>query len=71
MPRYARRTSETGIYHIMLPGINRQVIFEDDEDREKLIETIKHYKPISKYELYGYCLMDKTMFIILRTLRKS
>ena len=32
MPRAAREKSDTGIYHVMLRGINRQIIFEDDED---------------------------------------
>jgi REP element-mobilizing transposase RayT len=31
MPRQARKKSKTGIYHIMVRGINRQTIFEDDE----------------------------------------
>lgn len=32
MPRKGRETSGTGIYHVMLRGINRQDIFEDSED---------------------------------------
>ena len=32
MPRQARKESGTGIYHVMLRGINRQDIFEDAED---------------------------------------
>ena len=32
MPRQERLQSVTGIYHVMLRGINRQDIFEDDED---------------------------------------
>ena len=32
MPRQERLQSATGIYHVMLRGINRQDIFEDDED---------------------------------------
>ena len=28
MPRQARKTSGTGIYHVMLRGINRQDIFD-------------------------------------------
>ncbi|MCR4432114.1 MAG: hypothetical protein NUV45_14015 [Tepidanaerobacteraceae bacterium] len=32
MPRKARKKSESGIYHIIMRGINRQNIFEDDED---------------------------------------
>ena len=34
MPRQARRESGTGIYHVMLRGINRQDIFEDKEYSE-------------------------------------
>jgi hypothetical protein len=32
MPRQERTKSRTGIYHVMLRGINKQDIFEDDED---------------------------------------
>ena len=32
MPRKPRESSGTGIYHVMLRGINRQDIFEDAED---------------------------------------
>ena len=31
MPRQERLQSATGIYHVMLRGINKQDIFEDDE----------------------------------------
>ena len=32
MPKQERLQSATGIYHVMLRGINKQDIFEDDED---------------------------------------
>ena len=35
MPRKPRESSGTGIYHVMLRGINRQDIFDDTEDRQK------------------------------------
>ena len=53
MPRNPRQKSESGIYHIMLRGINQQVIFEDDEDYEKFIETLKAYKEISGYKIFA------------------
>ena len=31
----ARKEAASGIYHIMLSGINRKTVFEDDEDIEK------------------------------------
>ena len=36
MSREARLQSKTGIYHVMLRGINQQQIFEDDEDNKKI-----------------------------------
>ena len=32
MPRKSRIQSGTGVYHVMMRGINRQRIFEDTED---------------------------------------
>jgi putative transposase len=48
LPISARRISESGIHHIILRGINRQVIFEDDEDIQRLLEAIVRYKEICK-----------------------
>ena len=41
MPRKAREKSQSGIYHIIMRGINRQDIFEDEEDYKKLKQTLK------------------------------
>jgi len=35
MPRRARKKSSSGIYHVVLRGINKQRIFEDDQDNQK------------------------------------
>ena len=57
MPRQARKKSKTGIYHIMLRGINQQQIFEDSEDFSKFLQVLKDCKAISEFEIYAYCLM--------------
>lgn len=66
MPRKARQKSESGIYHIIVRGINRQSIFENEEDKEKFIEVIEKYKEKCGYEIYGYCLMDNHVHILLK-----
>ena len=33
MPRQARKLSGTGVYHVMLRGINRQDIFDESRGR--------------------------------------
>ena len=37
----------------MLRGINKQVIFEDEEDKFKFLETLKNYKAISGYKIFA------------------
>ncbi|WP_371367633.1 hypothetical protein SRRS_14980 [Sporomusa rhizae] len=66
MPRTARKKSKNGIYHIMLRGINRQTIFEDDEDRIKFIDTLTHYKQKCGFNIFAYCLMDNHVHLILK-----
>ena len=55
MARVAREKSKTGIYHIMLRGINRQTIFEDNQDRVRFLDTLGEYKNICEFVFYGYC----------------
>lgn len=66
MARLPRERSNTGIYHIMLRGVNKQNIFEDDEDRFKFLEILKHFKGVCKYDLYAYCLMSNHIHILLK-----
>jgi len=66
MPGVSRIRSKSGIYHIIMRGINCQTIFEDEEDCEKFIETLKKYKEACGYELYAYCLMEKSFAYITK-----
>jgi len=66
MPRYPRKKSESGIYHIMVRGINRQNIFEDEEDKLRLLTTLERYRNEQICEVYGYCLMDNHIHLIIK-----
>jgi len=68
--RKPREKSRSGIYHIVLRGINRQSIFEDDEDRLKLIEVLAKYKEISQCRIFAYCLMDNHVHILLQEIQE-
>ena len=65
MPRSARKKSGTGIYHVMLRGINQQQIFEDSEDCEKFLQILKSCKAISEFKLYAYCLMGNHIHLLV------
>lgn len=66
MPRRAREKSSSGIYHLMLRGINKQNLFEEDEDKRKLIKTIGRYKQLSNYQIYAYCLMNNHVHLLIK-----
>lgn len=65
MVRVAREQSNTGIYHIMIRGINKQNIFEDIEDREKLLGFLKYFQNICSFDLFSYCIMNNHIHLLI------
>ena len=66
MPRQKCVRSESGIYHIMLRGINQQKLFEDNEDYEKFLQLVEEAKALSGFKLYAYCLMGNHIHLLLK-----
>ena len=75
MPRQARESSGTGIYHVMMRGINHQNIFEEQEDYYQFLTTLdvmaQSYEsdgtPVGRnYILYAYCLMSNHIHLLIR-----
>jgi len=64
--RGAREKSGSGIYHIMLRGINQQDIFEDDEDRQRFIKTLGRVKKETDIEIFAYCLMNNHIHLLIK-----
>lgn len=67
MPREARKRAESGIYHTMLRGIDRQMIFEDNEDYLRFIDILQECREDCGFKLYAYCLMGNHVHILLKT----
>ena len=55
----------------MLRGINKQDIFEDEEDVERLLETIKKYKEVSEFDIFAYCIMSNHIHMLIRETEES
>jgi putative transposase len=66
LPRKARQKSESGIYHIIMRGINRQTIFAEDEDCHRFLQTLKYYKELSGYQVFAYCIMKNHIHLLLK-----
>lgn len=65
MPRGARVQSGSGIYHVMLRGINGQQIFEDKLDYEKFLRILHDCRQVSGFRLYTYCLMGNHIHLLI------
>ena len=74
MSRRPRVPSTTGIYHVMLRGINRDTIFFDDIDflkMEKILRSLS--RPVDKLgnprppvcKIFAYCLMTNHLHLLI------
>ncbi len=71
MARTARQLSESGIYHVILRGINRQQIFYEEADCTCFIRLLGKYKSVSGYQLLAYCLMGNHVHLLIRVQNES
>lgn len=67
MPRRPRQLSESGIYHAMARGVNRDAIFLEDEDFERFLHALAHTKDASGCAVLAYCLMNNHVHLVIRT----
>ena len=77
MPRKQREKSGTGIYHVMMRGINHQDIFEDRGDYWKFLKLLRTQthpedqkgQPLPAHcVVYAYCLMSNHVHLLVREL---
>ncbi len=66
MSRPIREISNTGVYHIIFRGINKQRIFEEDVDYEKLMDILFKLKNEMKFEIYAYCFMSNHVHLVFK-----
>ena len=65
MPRNAGKQSESGIFHVMLRGIDRQTIFQEEEDCEKYLQCLSDCQKLSGFTLYAHYLMGNHIHLPL------
>ncbi|MCL2808291.1 MAG: transposase [Coriobacteriia bacterium] len=58
--------SSSGIYHVMLRGINHQAIFFDDADRIAFLCRLLRFKDSCNFKVYAYSLMESHVHILFQ-----
>ncbi len=74
MPRKNRKISTTGVYHVMLRGINKNAIFTDETDCLKFVKILnsvvspvdRQGKPLPPLcHIHAYCLMNNHVHLLV------
>ena len=76
MPRQARTTSATCVYHTILRGVNKQQVFEDEEDYLRFLNVLRRQtqpyvdeqgQTVSpRCNVYAYCLMGNHIHLLVK-----
>ncbi|MDY5122612.1 MAG: transposase [Treponema sp.] len=65
MSRKNRELNEIGCYHIIIRGNNKQTLFYDNSDFNFFIKRMNKYTNELNIELYGYCLMQNHVHLLI------
>ncbi len=78
MPRKSREKSVTGVYHVMMRGVNRDRIFLEETDFIKFEKILKSVvtpsqvddeESVASCKLHAYCLMPNHVHLLLEELK--
>ena len=67
MPRQARLDIPGALHHIMVRGINKANIFDDDEDKARFLERLGQNVIEGKCSVYAWVLMDNHVHILFKS----
>jgi putative transposase len=67
MPRQARLDIPGALHHIMVRGINRSVIYLDDQDRQRFLDRLAHEVKEGKCSVFAWVLMGNHAHILFKS----
>ena len=67
MPRIARLDTPGLLHHVMIRGIERRKIFNDDKDRENFIERLSILLPETRTQCYAWSFLSNHAHFLLRS----
>ena len=67
MPRGPRLDAPGVLHHVMVRGIDRQIIFRDDQDRDDLLTRLAALATDHRLEVYAWALLDNHFHLLVQT----
>ena len=65
MPRSARENLHTSFFHVIVQGINKSYIFEEDKYKQEYLKFIKQASKKYNIEIISYCIMSNHAHILI------
>ncbi len=65
------RIEDAGFHHILNRGVNRQVIFNTTEDKEKFLEIVCEVSMHYDFKIHSYVLMNNHYHLLLENQREN
>lgn len=66
MARTARPVSRTGIYHVMMRGVNKEAVFSEDSDKKVLRQLLYAKKSKLGVVIYSYCILNNHFHMLIQ-----
>lgn len=66
MPRTSRGVSSADIYHVIIRGSGKQIIFEDDDDRRLFLRLLDRYLKELGGAVFAWALMNDHVHMVIR-----
>ena len=64
MPRKPRNYGQ--FFHVIVRGIGKQILFEDEKDRIKFLDSMRRYRDETKIGILAYCLMENHVHMLIK-----
>ena len=65
MARVERKISEGDVYHVIVRGVGKQIIFEDTRDRRVFLNMLSKSFSSLEVKVYAWCLMSNHVHLLL------
>lgn len=64
MARVSRNYIKSSFFHIMVQGINKQYIYNNDNDKEEYLKIVKEMENKSDVKVISHCVMDNHVHLV-------
>ncbi|MBI3121889.1 MAG: transposase, partial [candidate division NC10 bacterium] len=71
MPRGPRLDTPGALHHVMARGLDRQVIFRDDRDRDDFVRRLAALAEGGAWLVYAWALLPNHFHLLVRTAKRS